>query len=124
MTCDELGDEGRRIGLWSKHPEGKRYSRGPLLEEAAEIIQHQPRTDARIFPYKPESVNTAFKRSRNCIGLNVRWHDLRHEGCSRLFELGLDTMTVALFSGHRDINMLRRYTHLNATQVLQRLGSQ
>lgn len=124
MTWDELGDEGRSIGLWRKHPEGKRYSRVPLLQEAADIIQRQPRTDARIFPYNPETVSAAFQRSRNRIGLDVRWHDLRHEGCSRLFELGLDAMTVALFSGHRDINMLRRYTHLNATQVLERLGSQ
>lgn len=124
MTWDELGDEGRSIGLWRKHPEGKRYSRVPLLQEAAEIIQRQPRTGSRIFPYNGETVSAAFQRSRNRIGLDVRWHDLRHEGCSRLFELGLDAMTVALFSGHRDINMLRRYTHLNATQVLQRLGSQ
>jgi hypothetical protein len=30
-------------------------------------------------------------------------------------------MVVAAFSGHRDINMLRRYTHINAGKVLQML---
>lgn len=123
MTWDELGDDGRTVGLWRKHPEGKRYTRVPLLKEAAEIIQRQPKTSAKIFPYNPETVSAAFQRSRNRIGLDVRWHDLRHEGCSRLFERGLDAMTVALFSGHRDINMLRRYTHLDANQVVAAIDS-
>jgi integrase len=123
MTWDELGDDGRTVGLWRKHPEGKRYARVPLLKEAAEIIQRQPKTAAKIFPYKGETVSAAFQRSRNRIGLDVRWHDLRHEGCSRLFERGLDAMTVALFSGHRDINMLRRYTHLDASQVVAAIDS-
>jgi len=32
--------------------------------------------------------------------------------------MGFDSMVVATFSGHKDINMLRRYTHINANKVL------
>lgn len=124
MTWDELDDDGRTIGLWRKHPKGKRYVRVPLFKEAAEIIHRQPKTSAKIFPYIPKSVSKAFYRSRDQAGLgDIRWHDLRHEGCSRLFERGLGIMTVALFSGHRDINNLRRYTHLKANRVVTEIDS-
>lgn len=44
--------------------------------------------------------------------VDLRWHDLRHEAICRLFEAGYEIQEVALVSGHRDWNMLRRYTHL------------
>ncbi|MEM6460861.1 MAG: tyrosine-type recombinase/integrase [Pseudomonadota bacterium] len=41
----------------------------------------------------------------------MRFHDLRHEATSRLFEDGLSIEKVALVAGHKDWKMLRRYTH-------------
>lgn len=123
IRWDDLGDEGRSILIRQrKHPKQKRDQRVPLLPEAAEILHRQPRIAEQVFPYEGRSVTAAFRRARKRAGLeDLRWHDLRHEGCSRLFERGLDTMTVSLFSGHRDINMLKRYTHLNASQILDSL---
>ena len=51
-----------------------------------------------------------------------RFHDLRHEGTSRLFEKGLNTMEVASITGHEDLKMLKRYTHLRAEDLVGRLG--
>jgi len=51
-----------------------------------------------------------------------RFHDLRHEATSRLFERGLNVMEVALVSGHQDLRMLKRYTHLRAEDLVERLG--
>jgi integrase len=53
---------------------------------------------------------------------DVRFHDLRHEATSRLFEKGLGVMEVASMTGHRSLAMLARYTHVEARKVAQKLG--
>jgi len=43
------------------------------------------------------------------------------EAISRLFEKGLNIPEVALISGHKDVRMLFRYTHLKAEDVLNKI---
>jgi integrase len=43
---------------------------------------------------------------------DLKFHDLRHEGVSRLFELGKTIPQVASVSGHRSWQNLQRYTHI------------
>ena len=43
---------------------------------------------------------------------NFHFHDLRHEATSRLFEKGLNPLEVASNTGHKTLQMLKRYTHL------------
>lgn len=58
----------------------------------------------------------------NCNFLqNFRFHDLRHEAASRLFELGFNPMEVASITGHKTLQMLKRYTHLRAEDLAKRL---
>lgn len=53
---------------------------------------------------------------------DLHFHDLRHEACSRLFELGtLDIMEIAAISGHKSLAMLKRYTHLKAAKLVKKL---
>ncbi|MNE89504.1 Tyrosine recombinase XerC [compost metagenome] len=52
----------------------------------------------------------------------LRFHDLRHEGVSRLFERGLNVIEVGAVSGHKELRMLKRYTHLSADDLVARLG--
>ena len=67
----------------------------------------------RCFPYHHKSVGTAFRRGRRKLDIeDLRFHDLRHEATSRLFEAGLSIERVALVTGHKDWKMLRRYTNL------------
>jgi integrase len=67
----------------------------------------------RIFPYNGRSVGTAFRRACQDLEIvDLHFHDLRHEGTSRLFEAGFSIEQVALVTGHKDWKMLRRYTHL------------
>jgi Phage integrase family len=47
----------------------------------------------------------------------LHFHDLRHEGASRLFEAGLSIEQVALVTGHKDWKMLRRYANLRPEQL-------
>jgi len=52
---------------------------------------------------------------------DFRFHDLRHEAVSRLVEAGLGDQEVAAISGHKSMQMLRRYTHLRAEDLVERL---
>lgn len=53
---------------------------------------------------------------------DLHFHDLRHEAISRLFELGtLDMMEIAAISGHKSLQMLKRYTHLRARLLVSKL---
>ena len=47
----------------------------------------------------------------------LRFYNLRHEATSRFFEKGLNVMEVASITGHKDLRMLLRYTHLRAEKL-------
>jgi len=49
-------------------------------------------------------------------------HSFRHEAISRLFERGFSIMEVSTISGHRSLASLKRYTHINPSSLLDRLG--
>lgn len=51
----------------------------------------------------------------------LRFHDLRHEAVSRLVEGGLGDQEVSAISGHKSMQMLKRYTHLRAEDLVERL---
>lgn len=85
-----------------------------LPDEAWAIVKSMPRICDEIFPYNSESVSAAWSRACERVGIkDLHFHDLRHDGVSRLFEVEWDIPRVASVSGHRDWNSLRRYTHLN-----------
>lgn len=76
-----------------------------------------------VFPGVTQVACTrAFIRAADRAGLeNFHFHDLRHEATSRLFEKGFDVMEAAAVTGHKDLRMLRRYTHLDASKLAQKL---
>ena len=53
---------------------------------------------------------------------DLRFHDLRHEATTRLFEKGLNVMEVAAITGHKDLRMLQRYTHLKPETIASKLN--
>src|SRR5262249_58556135 len=83
-----------------------------------QIMLRQPsawRREGRIFPHVARTISTAFTRATEAVGIeDLHFHDLRHDGASRLFEAGWPIERVALVTGHKDWNMLRRYTQLRA----------
>ena len=86
------------------------YDPMALIEEQRALRAND---DDRIFPYNHKSVSTAFTRSCQELEIeDLHFHDMRHEGTSRLFEAGFRIEQVALVTGHKDWKMLRRYTHL------------
>jgi integrase len=94
----------------------------PLQSDAVDVLGGLPRRGELIIPANPNAVNLAWQRLTKRVAINdLRFHDLRHEGISRLFELGLSVAEVALISGHRDPRMLFRYTHLSPKLVGEKL---
>ena len=75
-----------------------------------------------VFSIRADSVSQAFKRSCAIAQIdNLRFHDLRHEATTRFFELGLNVIEVAAITGHKDLKMLNRYTHLKAEKLGEKL---
>jgi len=84
-----------------------------LPAEAQAVIAAMPRTDTRMFPYTADAISAAFTRACQFLGIeDLHFHDLRHEGISRLFEIGWDIPRVSQVSGHRSWASLQRYTHM------------
>lgn len=53
---------------------------------------------------------------------DLRFHDLRHQATSDLFALGLNPFEVASMTGHKSMQMLKRYTHVDAAKLALKLG--
>lgn len=113
----------------------------PLSRAAVGILSMLPRKESgKVFDVSKDSVSSAWRYARSralqkymdqCAAENIvpkanyikglRWHDMRHEGTSRLFEHGLDLMEVASVTGHKTLSMLRNYTHLKAQNLAEKI---
>lgn len=102
----------------------------PLTSRALAILSDRMPAGAgagaredRAFPTTEDAVKMAWRRIMGRAKLvDFRYHDLRHEAVSRFFEMGLSIPEVALVSGHRDMRMLSRYTHLRPEAVAEKLA--
>ncbi len=118
----------------------------PLSPEAVRILERIPRRiDGKIWGMRPDSITQAFIRAVNraktayekefeeehkgdknakpdpTFLVDLTFHDLRHEATSRFFEKGLNPMQVAAITGHKTLQMLKRYTHLKAEDLAELL---
>jgi len=95
----------------------------PLSERAIALLNSVDRVGVFVFEIRPDSVSQSFDRACKRVGIEgLRFHDLRHEATSRLFEKGLNTMEVATITGHKTLEMLNRYTHLRAEDLVVKIG--
>lgn len=97
----------------------------PLSLAAADVLRRLPRNIAgRVFPIGSIAIQHGFRAAVKKVGIeDFRFHDLRHEATSRLFERGVfDSMEVASITGHKTLAMLKRYTHLKAEDLARKMG--
>ena len=99
----------------------------PLSRRAVAILSSLLAIDGRdlerVFPVTGNSVRLAFEHLRARAGMDdLHFHDLQHEAVTRLFEKGLNIAEVSAISGHKELRMLQRYTHLRAVDLVSRLG--
>lgn len=110
----------------------------PLTQAATTALQaatdnplRPPETDLVFFgepgrdgirrPYLFDKAWTDAKKNAGLV--DFRFHDLRHEAVSRLVEAGLSDQEVSAISGHKSMQMLKRYTHLRAEDLVVKLDN-
>lgn len=99
----------------------------PLTARAERAIQSLPMSIStnRIFwRWRGSSgFESTWQRLIRRVGLeDLRFHDLRHEAVSRLFERGLNVMEVSAISGHKGVQMLKRYTHIRVDHLVRKIN--
>jgi integrase len=127
-------DEPMLLVKKRKNPKKKITGLVPLLDDSLQILQRQPRpkdlvSDQRIFRMDAQQIYTAFHvlvRTLQAEGKlskaeedDLRFHDLRHEALSRLFERGFSIPEVQLVSGHKEWESLKIYTNLKPSGLHQ-----
>lgn len=76
------------------------------------------RAKGPIFKHATNTIDSAWIDGCKKLGIeDLRFHDLRHDGISRLFEADFDIPRVAAISGHRSWRNLKRYTNLRPSAV-------
>lgn len=92
---------------------------------ALKAIQPKNKKDrvGKVFQIGPDALRYQWRQARNAIGAaDLRIHDMRHEGTSRLFERGLNVLEAASVTRHKNIQTLKRYTHLQTANLVKKLG--
>jgi len=83
------------------------------------IFFGEPGRDGKRRAYQFHPIWQKIKRE---LGLaDMRFHDLRHEAVSRFVEGGFSDQEVSAISGHKSMQMLKRYTHLRAEDLVARI---
>lgn len=101
----------------------------PLSKKAIETLKNIPRNinDSKVFWtwLRADSFENTWRRMLNKTAIqDLRFHDLRHEACSRFFEHGFNIMETAHISGHKTLQQLKRYTHLKTEDIVSKLNAQ
>jgi integrase len=119
ITWADFDKEASRVWVRDMKNPGDKKGNHVLCEltpEAVQLIEAMPRVADQIFPFTTDAISAGFTRACQMLEIkDLHFHDLRHEGISRLFEMGRTIPQVAAVSGHRSWNSLQRYTHLRET---------
>lgn len=140
LTADQV-DIGKRTIFLDKTKNGDKRQ-VPLSSVALALLSNaldnkeagqasKPFSGALIFPWwdgRKESLakttallSQQFARIFKAAGCeDLRFHDLRHEATSRLFErTTLSDLKIATITGHRDPRMLKRYSNLRGSDLAE-----
>lgn len=97
----------------------------PLSPRAVAVLEALPRSiDGTVIPVQRMTLYHVFAAALKRAKIDdFTFHDLRHEGLSRLAERGdFSVLEMAAVSGHKTLQMLKRYTHLQAEKLADKLA--
>ena len=97
----------------------------PLSSAAVSVLNALPTSvSGFVLPVERMTLYHAFAAACKRAGIvDFTFHDLRHEALSRLAERGdFSVLELAAVSGHKTLQMLKRYTHLQAENLAMKLG--
>lgn len=113
----------------------------PLSSKAVTLLGELPKPiKGRVFPLTQNALKMAWKRAlpaarksyeEDCKKFGVkpepgfladlRFHDLRHEATSRIAEKLSNVLELSSVTGHKDLQMLKRYYHPRAEDLALKL---
>jgi integrase len=89
-----------------------------LPASAYKLIMRQPKTSRYIFPMNSKTIGNYFTKACKVLDIkDLHFHDLRHHGCSLLFEKGLSIVQVQQITLHSSWATLSRYCNLNPGDI-------
>ena len=108
----------RRRGVKNKQG-GRKGQERPMIPEAVDFFRSLPRsTDGRVFPVEQDAFKTRYARAVARAGIeDFTFHDLRHEGTTRLAKIIPNPMELMRYTGHKDIKSLLRYYDPTAQEL-------
>lgn len=99
----------------------------PMTESVHNILKtfYMDKKNSYVFgfgkdgkPFRHWWISKSFRDTCRSVGVeNFRFHDLRHDFCSRLVQRGADLYSVAGLAGHKDIKTTQRYSHLSPEKL-------
>jgi integrase len=112
-----------RLMRKDKHAEtGQSAQQIPLLKGVREALLRSQNVFGQgpnLIPVeRAASISDKFAKMTKKLGIvDLRFHDLRHEAISRLFEKGMRVEQVRVVSGHRTLDQLSRYVNLRPADL-------
>ena len=123
ITWDMVHLDKKYITLPPQITKTKRSRNVPLQPKALEILRSIPRSlNGRVFPIGIKNFERSWTAICKRSGIKgLRFHDLKREAISRLFEKGLSVSEVQLFCGN-SLSSLSVYTQHNSTTLADKLA--
>jgi integrase len=99
------------------------YRYVPLSTRAVNILNSLPQSENEcVFKLEGQTLSIGFKRcTKRANVVDMRFHDLRHCAITNLSSKFLNVLELAAISGHKSLNMLKRYTHIKAEDLVKKL---
>jgi integrase len=125
MRYDDINFESRTLKIPTTKTDKPRTI--PLSTVAVDALLDMPRPgkNSRIFSCwkRADSFEKCFRRAVLKAGLvDFRFHDLRHTATSRLATKLPNPIELALVTGHSSLQMLSRYYHVKAVDLVAKLS--
>lgn len=130
MQWDEINIDQRFIVIPKEREKTRKGRQVPLSTKAlgvlAKLKKRRVKTDPRVFATLPavsSVLGRGFKRiTKRAECVDLHFHDLRHEAVARFFErTTLQTMEIALITGHTEMKTLQRYANLRPSILASKL---
>ncbi len=132
MRWDEVKLKERFVVIPKEREKTRKGRQVPLSKKALSILarldKRRGEGEARVFESFPASsvlLGRGFKRiTKRAACDDLRFHDLRHEATARFFErTQLQTMEIALITGHTELKTLQRYANLRPSILASKLDA-
>lgn len=127
----DVNSKGRAWNIPPENVKTSTFRQVPLSKKSLEILEKMKKfkreDEEKIFwMWKDSStLSKSFRRLCHRAGIeNLRFHDLRHEATSRIFETtNLSDAEIMSITGHTNIQTLIGYAHLRASHLAAQLDS-